>query len=104
MSGAPIDVRPSGVHHGGTFEADTYLHHTSSLESLEATLAALHRDAASAERVLQRPRPVRSPGGTPQLWDASPIDPRPDDCWRCDAASSTDALGLCPPCRAELDP
>ncbi|MGI9121083.1 MAG: hypothetical protein ACR2G7_13355, partial [Acidimicrobiales bacterium] len=65
MSVALIDDRPGGVHHGGTFEADTYLHHTSSLESLEETLAALHRDAASAKRVLQRPRRFPSPRGTP---------------------------------------
>ena len=36
------------------------------------------------------------------MWDAGPIDPRPDDCWRCDAAASADVLGLCPACRSDL--
>lgn len=70
---------------------------------MEATLRALRRDADSARRALRRPRPARrATAGAPRLWDAWPVDSRPDDCWRCDAASSADALGLCPPCRAEL--
>jgi hypothetical protein len=91
-------------HHRGTTEATTHPLQPSSSETLEATIAALQRDAASAARVLQRPRRSQAQPATPQLWDASPIDPRPDDCWRCDVASSSDALGLCPDCRADLDP
>ncbi len=69
---------------------------------MEATLAALLAHAAAAERVLRRPRSRPRSWETPRLWDAQPIDPRPDDCWRCDAVVSTDDLGLCPPCRAAL--
>jgi hypothetical protein len=72
---------------------------------MQATLRALHRDADSARRALRRPRPAGRPTvGAPRLWDALPVDSRPDDCWRCDAASSADALGLCPSCRADLRP
>lgn len=70
--------------------------------ALEATFAALHRDAASARDRLRQPRSRSRPRGTPVLWDAGPIDPRPDNCWRCDAAESADALGLCPECRTDL--
>lgn len=70
---------------------------------MEEAYAALHRDADSAKRRLrQAPRPLPRQN-TPRLWDASPIDPRPDDCWRCDAASSSDALGLCSDCRRDLN-
>lgn len=70
--------------------------------ALEETYAALHRDAASAARRLrQPPAPVRR-GGIPGLCDAGVIDARPDDCWRCDAVESADALGLCLVCRREL--
>ncbi len=70
--------------------------------AMEAAYAALHRDAASAHRRLRQPVQRERTQGTPRLWDASPIDARPDDCWRCDAASSADALGLCPTCRSDL--
>lgn len=83
-------------------DTDTHLRPPSSLASMEAAYAALHRDAASAHARLLRPARQERPRGTPRLWDASPIDPRPDDCWRCDAASSTDALGLCTICRKVL--
>lgn len=83
-------------------ETDTYLRPVPSPAAMEAAYAALHRDAASALRRLRQPVQRERPQGTPRLWDASPIDARPDDCWRCDAASSTDALGLCPSCRNDL--
>ncbi|MDP9453311.1 MAG: hypothetical protein M3P97_07995 [Actinomycetota bacterium] len=70
--------------------------------ALEATFAALHRDAASARRRLRQPPRASRPRGTPRLWDAGAIDVRPDDCWRCDAAASADSLGLCPACRSDL--
>jgi hypothetical protein len=70
--------------------------------ALEATFAALNRDAASARRLLRQPHRSSRPRGTPRLWDAGTIDPRPDDCWRCDAAASADSLGLCPTCRTDL--
>jgi hypothetical protein len=86
-------------------EAEIHLRQTSTPAEMQATLRALHRDADSARRALRRPRPARRPTlGVPRLWDAWPVDPRPDDCWRCDAASSADALGLCPSCRADLRP
>ena len=80
----------------------THLRPAPSPEAMEAAYAALHRDAASATRRLRQPARRERPQGTPRLWDASPIDARPDDCWRCDAESSTDALGLCPSCRSDL--
>jgi hypothetical protein len=88
----------------GTIEVDAYLRQTSTPAEMEATLRALHRDAESARRALRRPRQARqaSSAGAPRLWDAWPVDPRPDDCWRCDAASSADPLGLCRACRADL--
>ncbi|HEV2070160.1 MAG TPA: hypothetical protein VGR26_10230 [Acidimicrobiales bacterium] len=82
---------------------DIHLQQTSTQAEMEATLRALHRDADSARRMLRRPRRTRrSAAGAPRLWDASAVDSRPDDCWRCDAAVSADALGLCPACRADL--
>lgn len=87
----------------GTIELDAYLRQTSTPAEMEATLRALNRDAESARRMLGRPRRARRPtAGAPRLWDAWPVDPRPDDCWRCDTASSADDLGLCPACRADL--
>ncbi len=83
-------------------EAELRLRETTSRASMEATLAALLSHAAAAERVLRRPRPRLRSRDTPRLWDARPIDSRPDDCWRCDAALSTDDLGLCARCRAAL--
>jgi hypothetical protein len=73
-----------------------------STDAMEAAYAALHRDADSAQRRLREQPPPQRRRGTPRLWDASPIDPRPDDCWRCDAVTSADALGLCPDCRRDL--
>lgn len=35
-------------------------------------------------------------------FDSVPLDVRPDDCWRCDAAAAVDGLGLCGPCGVEL--
>ena len=83
-------------------DTDTPLRPASSLGSMEAAYAALHRDAASASARLLQPARRERPRPTPGLWDASPIDARPDDCWRCDSASSADALGLCSTCRREL--
>jgi hypothetical protein len=83
-------------------DIDTHLRPAPSLAAMEAAYAALHRDAASAHRRLRQPAVRERPQGTPRLWDASPIDDRPDDCWRCDADSSTDALGLCSSCRSDL--
>lgn len=83
-------------------DTDTISPPAPSREAMEAAYAALHRDAASAHRLLRQPARRERAQGTPRLWDASPIDARPDDCWRCDAASSTDALGLCPCCRSDL--
>ncbi len=71
---------------------------------MEATLAALLAHAAAAEQVLRRPRRHPRSRATPHLWDARPIDARPDDCWRCDAAVSADDLGLCLSCRRALAP
>lgn len=85
-----------------TIETDTHMRPAASLEAMEPAYAALHRDAASAHARLLRPVRRERPGGTPRLWDASPIDSRPDYCWRCDAALSADALGLCPSCRSDL--
>lgn len=70
--------------------------------ALEATFAALHRDAVSARHRLHQPRAQARRRDTPALWDAGPIDSRPDDCWRCDAVQSADTLGLCPACRTDL--
>lgn len=102
MSTAVIDA-VLGAGHYGDVAADVHLRQTSPASEMEATLAALSADAASAERLLRRPRclPARS-RGAPRLWDGQAIDPRPDDCWRCDAALSADALGLCPDCRNDL--
>lgn len=87
----------------GAIEADLHLRQTATPAEMEATLRALRRDADSARRALRQPRLMRQATvGAPRLWDASPVDSRPDDCWRCDAAHSADALGLCPACRAEL--
>lgn len=83
-------------------DIDTHLRPAPSPAAMEAAYAALNRDAASAHQLLRQPARCERPRGTPSLWDASPIDARPDDCWRCDAASSTDALGLCPSCRSDL--
>lgn len=83
-------------------DTDTFVSPTPAQAAMEAAYAALHRDAASAHRRLRQPVQRQRPQGTPHLWDASPIDARPDDCWRCDAASSTDALGLCLACRRDL--
>lgn len=84
-------------------EVDTYLRQTSTPAEMEATLRALQRDAESARKVLRRPRRARRrASGTPSLWDAWPVDSRPNDCWRCDAASSVDVLGLCHSCRVDL--
>lgn len=69
---------------------------------METTLAALLADAAAAERVLRRPRRRLRSRDAPRLWDARPIDPRPDDCWRCDSATSANDLGLCSACRHAL--
>ena len=89
----------------GRIETETHLRPTSPPADMEATLAALSAVAASAERVLRRPRgAVVRTRTAPRLWDARPIDSRPDDCWRCDAALSVDGLGLCPACRAHLCP
>ena len=65
-------------------------------------MAALLADAAAARRLLRQPRRRLRSTGIPRLWDARPIDARPDDCWRCDAAASADELGLCPTCRQAL--
>lgn len=86
----------------GMVEAEVQLRETTSRAAMEATLAALLADAAAARQVLRRPRRHLRSGDTPRLWDAQPIDPRPDDCWRCDAAASADDLGLCPACRQVL--
>lgn len=40
--------------------------------------------------------------GPPRFADGAPFDLSPDDCWRCDAAPSVDALGLCDDCRGDL--
>jgi hypothetical protein len=88
--------------HMSMSDLDTSLPPAPLQAAMEAAYAALHRDAASAHRRLRQPVQRERPQGTPHLWDASPIDARPDDCWRCDAASSTDALGLCPTCRNVL--
>lgn len=87
----------------GGIEAEIHLRQTSPPTDMEATLAAFSAVAASAERILRRPRSTVDRARTsPRFWDARPIDARPDDCWRCDAASSVDQLGLCPACRAHL--
>ncbi len=88
----------------GFVEAEVGLRETASRAAMEATLAALRADAAAAQRLLRRPRRRLHPRprDIPRLWDARPIDPRPDDCWRCDAASSADELGLCPACLQAL--
>lgn len=104
MQCALIDESWAGAQTGAV-EADIHLRQTAAPDEMEATIAALSAVAASAERVLRRPR-RRAPAARtfPRLFDARPIDPRPDDCWRCDAASSADGLGLCPPCRDDLSP
>lgn len=83
-------------------EAEVRLRETASRAAMEATLAALQADADAARRVLRRPRRRLRLSETPRLWDSRPIDSRPDDCWRCDAAASADDLGLCPACRRRL--
>lgn len=78
------------------------LRETASQAAMEATLAALLADAAAARQVLRQPRRRRRSWETPRLWDAQPIDARPDDCWRCNAAASAGELGLCPACKLAL--
>lgn len=36
--------------------------------------------------------------------DTRPLDLFPDDCWRCDAREAETEVGLCLPCRADLEP
>ena len=66
------------------------------IRNIVDAFAPLARLMASAERALMLPTLE-----LPSI-DALAFDVRPNDCWRCDAASDVDALGLCGSCRSDL--